>query len=57
MKQIGANRIFVGNKDEIGLAKEKEMFIVNAVRNCNGYECHQSVVGWKYKCQAINPRF
>ncbi len=47
MKQIGANRIFVGNKDEIGLAREKGMFIVNAVRNCKGYECHKSVVGWK----------
>lgn len=46
MIKIGTENIYVGTKDEITIAENKNMCIVNAIRNCKGYKCHQSEVKW-----------
>lgn len=59
MIKIGDTEIYVGAKEEIRKAKTLNMAIVNAVRNCTGYECHQTVVGWTQKraCPETSPYY
>lgn len=58
MKQINNLELFVGNKDEIELAKMSGMNIVNAIRQCKGYETHQSAVGWSQRgCPKDSPYY
>lgn len=46
MIQIKETQIFVGEKEEYHLARQKGMKIVCALNRANGFVTHQSVVGW-----------
>jgi hypothetical protein len=56
MIQIKSTKLFVGTKEEYGVAKQRGMKIVCALNRANGFVTHQSVVGWQGRgCNPDNP--
>lgn len=59
MVEINGTNIFVGTKEEEGIAMQNEMALVNAVRNAGGFRSHATEVGWSGQqgCPKLSPYY
>jgi len=56
MIQIQNTNLFIGSKEDYGIATQRGMKIVCALNRASGFVTHQSVVGWQGKgCNPDNP--
>lgn len=58
MEQIKNLKLFVGRKEEYQSAVQRGMSIVCALNRADGFQTHQSVVGWKGRgCDPSSPYY
>jgi hypothetical protein len=58
MRRIIDLQLFVGRKEEYGIARQQGMKIVCALNRANGFVTHQSAVGWQGRgCNPDSPYY
>lgn len=58
MKKLGDHLIYIGVKEEYGLAINRSMKIICALNRSKGFVTHQSVVGWEGRgCNPLSPYY